>query len=1122
MISPGMAGWGSPDWRTCTGWALCWWASLLLHWPLHAAPHSPWSALADKVFKHLSVEQGLPHTSVTALLEDADGFIWVGTQGGLARWDGYRFRAYQPDPHDSHSLPDNYITSMALDKQGRLWIGTNSGGLARYDAWNDQFVRIPVGAHGISHVAVNAIVHDGANGLWVASRAGLDHYFPDSGRVTQLRHNPDDARSLPDNHVRSLLRDSQGRLWVGTNEGLAYQAGQSAKESAKDGQFITLALPDLAKPAIASLGQSQDGKIWLGVVGKGVFLIQPGVQPVVHRFTVAQDTQLNQETITAMVELAPNDMWFGSVGQGLVLLENSVPRRLTHDPSLATSLTANSIGAILRDRSGLIWIGTHRGINIYDPTQAAILSAFGNPQRHHGMSDTDVTAMALMPDGKVWLGLLGQGIHIVDPMVDQVTWLRADPRFAKINLQANRVFAISRPLLGSVYIGTDRGLFRSDVNGQSVQRVTLAPRDSHFPVRALLQDGQQLWVGGTDGLWLHDGSDPAHLQTRRVPGTESLYRRIIQVVVAGKDGDLWIGTTDNGVYRYHIGSARLQHFAPDPSAATGLAHGNVANILFDTRGRVWAASQGGGLNLLLNTRPPGAWRHFGVAQGLPHELVNKVLEDNQGQIWVSTDAGLARIDPDRFTVLSLQRAEGVVIPAYWINSGVKTKAGEILFGGVGGITILHPDRLQNWDYRPPLMVTSVQIGGKPVPPHRLNHWPAGAPGLLIQPDANSLTLEFAALDYSAPERNRYAYRLDGYDKGWIASDASRRLAAYTNLPAGEYRLRLRGSNRNGVWNERELVLPVRVIPGWQQTWWFRSALVLALALLVLALIHMRTRYLRQRQLELEAQVEQRTIELKQKQAQLVEQEKLASLGGLVAGVAHEINTPIGTALMALSGAQEVWKKFALALGSGQVSKSRLEQWVCEGGEYTLLAHNAATRVADLVVSFKAIAVGSEQEISVVLDIEAYLHDLVTLLCAPLAALGVTIEVAVSPDLRIPIVCGALTEALTRIIHNVHDHAFVNAPTDILPTLKLTASAKPDGRLLLTVQDNGCGIVPEHLAFVFEPFFTTKSGLGGHIGLGLYVAYNQIVQRLKGEMSIDSTLGQGCCVSICLPPDQYPG
>jgi diguanylate cyclase (GGDEF)-like protein len=273
---------------------------------------------------------------------------------------------------------------------------------------------------------------------------------------------------------------------------------------------------------------------------------------------------------------------------------------------------------------------------------------------------------------------------------------------------------------------------------------------------------------------------------------------------------------------------------------------------------------------------------IGTGQGLPDGTVNALLQDRDGRVWASTDDGLARIDPGRMTVKALRRAEGVIFPTYWTGAAARTEQGELLFGGAGGMTVVLPEKLQSWSYKPAVLVADVQIGGRSV-----SLAPGAGSKLEVPADGNSLAVEFASSDFSAPERNRYAYKLEGYDADWMAADAGRRLAAYTNLPPGDYRLRLRASNRDGQWGERELVLPVKVRPAWYETWWFRVALVLLAGLLVLATVAARTRLLRHRQLELEHRVRERTAalrhlheELKQKSEQLQRSSVTDPLTGL--------------------------------------------------------------------------------------------------------------------------------------------------------------------------------------------------------------------------------------------------
>jgi diguanylate cyclase (GGDEF)-like protein len=306
----------------------------------------------------------------------------------------------------------------------------------------------------------------------------------------------------------------------------------------------------------------------------------------------------------------------------------------------------------------------------------------------------------------------------------------------------------------------------------------------------------------------------------------------------------------------------VQRYLPDASSR-GLSAGLITALFADARQRLWIGTYGGGIDVLALGDASGGMVRLNSSHGLPDNNVNALLEDEQGRLWVSTDSGLAMIDPHSLKLRALRRAEGVVFPTYWTGSAARTPEGELLFGGAGGMTIVRPEQLQPWGYRPAVVVTDLKVGGRSLPAGRFIAPAKGAEAepLVVPADANSFAVEFSAIDFSAPERNRYAYRLEGFDDDWIETDPMRRLAAYTNLPPGSYRLMLRGSNRDGEWSERVLNLPIRVRPAWHQTLWFRAALMLLAMALIVAVVQVRTRLLRARQVELERKVRERTTEL---------------------------------------------------------------------------------------------------------------------------------------------------------------------------------------------------------------------------------------------------------------------
>jgi len=845
--------------------------------PAAAAPEGRrWAQLTDVTFQHLSQEQGLPNAIATAIAEDGQGFLWVGTLGGLARWDGYRFKVYKGDPQRAGGLPDNYVQSLYGDAKGRIWVGTSAAGLYRHDPATDRFVPIPVGGpQGLSHVSVRQIADDGAGGLWVVTDGGLDHLDPASGRIDHASAAGGWAEAAGA-QVWAVLRDRRGQLWVGSAAGLFRRPANGAPL-----QAVPLRHGRAVQPQPQALAQDNAGRIWAGSLHEGVYVLADEGETAaveVRESGVAEaDNLLSNTQITSLLEVQPGEMWVATLGQGIVALdvEHHASRRIRHVPAWPVSLADNAMRTLYRDRAGLVWAASNRGLSRHDPQQNAVLTRLGvSPSVGDALDSrfisTEIGWILPMPDGRLWLGTHTSGIDIVDASGERVDALRPDPRRPETALPPDIVLGMVRVGGDGVFIATKRGLYRCDASGHHLRRVTLPGRDPAASTWALLADGGTLWIGGQfDGLWRLDlASGKGAAVTLAAPG---LTDQRVMVLARGADGGLWVGTR-NGLSRVDTTSGQVVQYPPGPR---GLSAGFVTALMTDDRGRLWVGSYGGGIDVL---PAPGheadAILRLGPAQGLPDGTVNALQQDLRGQVWASTDDGLALIDPATLQLRPLRRAEGVVFSTYWTGAVARTERGELLFGGAGGMTVVRPEKLQAWSYRPRVLVADVQIGGRSMP-----QAPEG--GLLDVPaDANSLAVEFASSDFSAPERNRYAYKLVGYDADWVPADASRRLAAYTNLPPGKYKLMLRASNRDGRWAEHELELPVRVRPAWHQTWWFRTAAVVALMLLMFAAVRMRTRLLRHRQEMLEGKVRERTAMLQTLHRALEEKSALLEMSSL--------------------------------------------------------------------------------------------------------------------------------------------------------------------------------------------------------------------------------------------------
>lgn len=820
-----------------------------------------WAELADTIFRNYGPDDGLPISSVTAYAEDGDGFLWVGTSSGLARWDGYHFRVYHKDPKDPRSLQDDFIWCLRSDGRGRLWIGTN-GGVARYDRSADKFVMFAVDSSGQKNVPVRALAEDDTGGMWAGTDHGLVHLSSDGHLLDAPEHGGSAPTNRPTGAIGALLRDHAGGLWVGTDEGVFRRSGDASGFTP-----VPLAGAGAEKLAIRALFESRDGRIWMGTRNHGLYGLSPSAQ-LAQPVRGAPGSDLEHLTIQSIAEGRPGEMWLGTDGKGVVVFDPAEERtrQIRHDSARATSLPHDYIFSLYRDHSGLLWAGTYSGMGFTDPTQNGVLTVFGGSNQTQGLSGADILSTLAAADGKIWVTYLAGGADILDPAGHRSSSLRHDPSHPSTSLPPERVRAINQAQNGDVYLGTYRGLYR--YGGKSgVSHLPVSPTVPNPAIFSLLSEGAGLWIGTRgDGLWWMDSADG---KSRR-RAADVLTTQWISAIASAGDGRLWVGSYQ-GLYLFDPSSEQIRQVLPDPQDTNSRSGVLISSLLKDRRGRIWVSPHDGeGIAVIempaIDQKP--RIRRIGTADGLTDLNVDALLEDPSGVIWGSTSTGLiVRIDPNTLKLGILQRAEGVGIRSFAWNAGSSTAQGELLFGGDGGLTVVRPDRLKSWDWRPPVVVTDLSIGDRQVPPQTLNGAGEKIP-MEIGPKANSLSIEFAALDYSAPDRNRYAYRLEGYDKSWVQTDATRRLASYTNLPPGHYNLQLRGTNRDGKWTENALDIPIRVIPDWYQTIQFRIVLGGLAVFGIWLLVRSRTAYLRHRQRILENQVAERTAELQQSNSQL--------------------------------------------------------------------------------------------------------------------------------------------------------------------------------------------------------------------------------------------------------------
>ncbi|MEO5935278.1 MAG: response regulator [Duganella sp.] len=808
-----------------------------------------WDKLATPLFEHLGLEQGLPHPVSMALAQDGDGYIWIGTQSGLARWDGYRVRSFHHNAADATSLPGDFIQTLHVDARGRLWVGTAAAGLAMYDNRKQHFVHLN---EELSRGLVSAIASDAKGNLWIGTPTGLKFY--DAIRGTVKNHTRETAPGLPDNQIRALLVDRSGNLWIGTGTGLARMKPGGAIAPIP----VATAAPGGWSDTVMALGENSRGQIAFGTLKSGIGTVDP-LADSGHLLALKGVKDMESNMVLSVVESTPGTWWAGTYGGGVVEYTTATGRgnRILHQPAVSLSLSNDRTAALLRDRSGMIWVSTERGVDIYDPHSESIDSVFGG----EGEQEAAVTALMTDSRGDVWIALADQGIDIVATDGTRRAALRPDPHQPETALPKRVVLALAEAGPGEAWIGTQLGLYRSQGGGRAVKRVALPQDNPHPRIGTILQRDGQLWLGTFEGLLRYDVA--ANTIVRYVQGppeSGGLTDNRIHAVVPDADGTLWIATR-NGLNRLDPATGKIEQIRAAPAVAGALSEAVISSLVIDSRGRLWVGTYGAGICVMTGRDARGSpvFERVGMAEGLSTGTIMALRSDPAGRIWAATSDSIAVVDATTLKARALTRADGLAFRTFFIGASTVTKERDLLFGATSGMAVVYAGRLNDWGYRPPLVISAVRVDQRALTPDQLSS-PEG-PTLTLTPDTQNFEVELAALDYSAPQRNRYAYLLEGYDRRWTEADASRRVASYNRLPPGTYRLRLRGSNREGLWNVDELSLRVVVPPAWHQTWWARTGYFLIACLLTWALVRWRVRQLHNKGKMLQALVYSRTRHL---------------------------------------------------------------------------------------------------------------------------------------------------------------------------------------------------------------------------------------------------------------------
>jgi len=1283
---------------------LCWFSLWCCSFSLAAEPVSlttelkpaslPVDAAVPQRFGHfINLNKINPRLAQsTAVLQDQLGYLWIGTQHGLFRFDGQQSRVFQADPDANNSLSSDWITSLLLDRHGMIWIGTRYGGLNRYNPATEQFSRISLPAlpDVPRQVEISALHQDSTGEIWVGTfGAGLFRWDVSAAALRQVRlpFNENDTDLL---YINSINRDHAGYIWLGTgnaplrNRSVARGGALRWHPTTNQKQSFSPSNSVLTAASVTAVVTDAQGVVWLASYGGGLYRFDSAANQL--KVAAAQPKVLQQSLLTDIEFDRQGGIWLSSYDQGLWHQPVGSERwqQYRAHASVNYQLGSNNLTGILRDSQQTLWLTSPIGIFGLSSESQVVRNIPAGPEPQTMLGHNDVFGITEDNQGQIWLANRDAGIARLWLPDGRVSQFALPGQLAGQSRRATLARQVSADNKGLIEVGTDSGLLQFDPASSQWQMIAM-PAETPVHIGVLHRDTEgRLWIGSRgNGLFVKEQT-----QVRVVSGTLRTGRKLetqtISVLASDDRGYLWLGFADKGLARLHKASGQLEHW--QASDGVGLRFDGI-QLIFQEAGQMWIRSGNVKHRVLFDPEAPDKVVGFKayladhdqdkyLQQAIQFQLIYRTLVQDQNQRQLSEAHGFQNTT--------------------WIGAMHLDAEGRLYRGGSQGLDVYKYEDLLMDTPTNKVTLTGFSLFNRLLSPtdkgqQVLNKSIGYAEKIKLLYEQDMFSLQFSALDLVDPQALEYRYRLVGFDRDWIETDADNPQATYTRLAPGSYQFevmaRTQGNSWSGITPSR---ITVQVLPPWWMTWWFRVLLVAVVLALVWGTFRYRLRHELLTRRWLEQVVEQRTSELniqhqalsnsyrdlsllqvlgrqitasldlkeilqqlksslqqlmdvhvlaigvvrpeqqilefnywlengevmppfelmlagnpnlaavcfneqrevwthqrqdflqylpaipqpmvgepmqsvlylpltvkgeqvgcltlqspqqhafqnaqvdllrtlcstiaiavananvvarlQQTRQQLVMQEKMASLGGLVAGVAHEINTPLGICVTAASHLRHELQQLAEAQQARRLTVQQFSDFLASAESSSEMLVANTQRAASLVQSFKQVAVDKAAIQVRELDLGQYFAEVLQTLQPELSKARCQLDYQSPAALWLTADAGILAQLLTHLVMNSIQHAFLPQQQQRLITLVLSQQGQ---QLLIQYSDNGQGMVAEQLSRLFEPFFTTKRHQG-FSGLGSHIVYNLVTVELQGNIQVRSEAGKGLIYRILLP------
>ena len=1053
---------------------------------------------------------------VNFIAEDQYGFIWMSEEsnGALTRFDGHNIKRYTSIPGEENSLGGPYPECLLIDKDGYIWIGLFGYGLDRFDPLTETFthyIHNPENPNSLSNNTVSAVLQDREGTIYIATFDGMDVLDPETGQFTHFKHDPENNSSLSSNYVRELYEDREGTLWVGTGWFGEGSRGGLNRFDKKTGTFERfMADPQnpnaLSNERITALFEDSRNTFWVGT-GDGLYAFDRKNKTFTpHRTDSRNPNKLGAPFysegyygVTLIAEDHLGNLWVGGEGVNVYNPESQTMTHYGDNRDADGTFIENSSWCIHMGGNGLIWLSTQPGVYKIDPYNFTI-------PRKQGL----IPSQIIESDSITWTGTENGIIKTNHQTGSQRQWTH-DPS-EPISLSNNFVLSLSQDEHGHLWIGTNRGLNRLNTKDGIITRYLHDPLDdssiSGNIIRDLVQDENDiLWVGTERGLNKMDQTS-GKFQLLRIRDVMEGNLASISRICVGQDNTLWIGEFSTGsVLKYNILNGESIFYS--------IANG-VNDLFRDHKQSIWAAT------------PSGLYRYDQEIDRFvahTHGPMIAITEDLNRNLWASSRSGVFRINQNRdnivnYTGQSVNRSGDLNA----LNgSGYVDQDGKIVIGDAESYFVFDPNEIVIPPDTSKLYFTNLWLG--------VNQENAMVSSAIFQNrdlhltyNQNTFSLSFTELDQRSPKRNKIMYRLENYDLEWRACYSEEKVT-YMNVPHGNYIFKIKASNSStGIWTENQLM--IAIAPPWWRTWWayIVYAVLFALGIFMVDRFQRRRLVARERakaqekELAQAKEIEKAYHKLQETQSQLIHAEKMASLGELTAGIAHEIQNPLNFVNNFSEVSSEMIKDAKEELKQGEVSG--IEDILNDLDQNLEKINHHGDRASSIVKGMLAHSRSSEGEKEST-DINALCDEYIRLAYHGLRAKDrdFSASFVTHLDQDIPVI-EVVREEIGRVLLNLLNNAFYavrkkkqQSSQEYNPLVTLSTSLKND-LVEITLQDNGTGIPDGVKDKIFQPFFTTKP-TGSGTGLGLSLSYD-IIKAHGGEIKVESQPEQGTAFIITLP------